>query len=435
MTTRYAKLGDAHIAYRVFGDSSPDILYLLGEYIPVDQLEDEPRMAHVHRRLAAMGRMIVFNRRGVGLSDPADSDPTLEQHVDDTLAVLDEVRSDKAFIVAANVAGPAAIRFAAMYPQRCAGLILINTYARITEAPGYIGLPESFVSATADQATDTSGDFNALQLFAPSVADDQRFRDWWEAAGHRGASPARSRKLWQQLVTSDERETLAGISTPTLCIWRRELALTDVCRYVAENIAGARGVEVEGADLIWWVGDADEICDEIESFIGGRDVAPRGHRKLATVLFVDLVSSTEQAVTLGDRRWTDRLATYQQITRQQIERGGGVVVNTAGDGLVATFDMPVDAVKTARRIAEGVRALDLHIRAGVHTGEIELLGEDVAGIGVHIAARVMSAAPPGEIWVSRTVADLVTGSGLTFEDRGEHDLKGVPGRWTLLALV
>ena len=434
MSTKYAKLGDAHIAYTVGGEGPPDILLLLGEYLPVDSM-DEPRLARSLRRLSSMGRCVTFNRRGVGLSDPPEGRFTIEQFVDDMLAVLDACEIDSAFVLASNTSGPTAIRFAAEHPSRTSGLILVNTYARLAEDESYPGMATDFMRSTMEQTTDTAGEFNALELFAPSVANDERFRTWWEAAGHRGASPSRSRDLWRQLMESDERRTLERITSPTLCIHRAGIGLAGVSRYLAEHIADAKAITLPGEDLLWWVGDSDAILDEVESFISGASVASRPRRRLATVLFVDLVGSTERAAAIGDRRWRDVLGTYQELAEREIARAGGDRVGSAGDGVVATFDMPADAVRAARRISDEVGALEVEVRAGVHTGEIEVLADDVAGIGVHIAARVMSLAQPGEVWVSRTVVDLVTGSGLKFEDRGAHDLKGVPGRWELAALA
>jgi class 3 adenylate cyclase len=238
------------------------------------------------------------------------------------------------------------------------------------------------------------------------------------------------------MIETDVREVLPSITAPTLVLRRVGSVVFDpqITRYIADNITGAKYVELPGDDLMWWVGDTDAILDEVERFVAGTGGPLRAQRRLATVLFFDVVGSTERAAALGDTRWRELLATYHELAEQELARWGGTVIGTAGDGVTTTFDMPADALRCARSIAERVRALDIDIRAGVHTGEIEIVGDDVAGIGVHIAARVMSAAAPGEVWVSRTVADLVTGSGITFESRGENELKGVPGRWGLFAV-
>lgn len=437
MQTQYAKVGDAHVAYVAFGEGPIDLLLFMGEYLPVDALDEEPRYSRCLRRLASIGRVIVFNRRGVGLSDAPAGPLTIEQNIEDAVAVLDDVGVDRAVAFGWNIGGAATMYFAAEYPARTTALILAQTQARILEAPDYPnGVPESVLANTAEQttATDQQSDFDFLTTFAPSVANDERFREWWVRVGNRGASPTRSRELWRLFIESDARPALPRITAPTLVLTRSSGLGIPFARYLAENIAGARLVELPPGDLMWWLGNSDAFLDEIEAFLIGTGVKIRAQRKLATVLFVDVVGSTERAVALGDRRWREHLATYHELAQRELIRWGGVEVSTAGDGITATFDMPADAVRCATQIAGGVRALEIDVRAGVHTGEIEVVGDDVAGVGVHIAARVQSAASPGEVWVSRTVADIVTGSGLLFEDRGEHDLKGVPGRWKLFAV-
>jgi class 3 adenylate cyclase len=435
--TKFAKVGPAHVAYRTFGDGATDIIIFLGEYLPVDAVDEEPRYARCIRRLTTLGRLIVFNRRGVGLSDPPDGPLTVTQQVEDALAVLDHAGSSRAVVFGANVSSMAALQFAAHHPDRVSALIIVNGSARIRQAPDYpFGYTDELLAATAEQTTSTEtveNDFDFLSVFAPSVAHDERFRRWWDQAGHRGASPSRARELWDLLRYGDVRECLKEITTPTLVLRRAAVQQPELSQYLADNITGARHVTLPGSDLPWWVGDADAVLDEIESFLGGTG-AGRGRRKLATVVFLDVAASTQTAATMGDQRWRDLLATYHELAEREIDRFGGTRVSTSGDGVLATFDMPADAVRCAARIADGVRALEINVRAGVHTGEIEIVDEDVAGIGVHIAARVMAEAGPGEVLVSRTVTDLVTGSGLAFEDRGEHELKGVPGRWALFAV-
>ena len=441
MATRYAKLDGGHVAYRTFGEGPSDILLMMGEYIPVDVMDEEPRYARCLRRLSSLGRVIAFDRRGTGLSDPPSGPVSIQDHVDDAIGVLDALGAKRATVVAWNVAGMAAIRLAATHRDRVVALVLINTFARLAYADDYaIGAPREFLVSTAEQttATDPREEFDFLTAFAPSVAGDQRFRAWWDHVGQRGASPSRAAQMWQLIIDGDERDRLPEIATPTLVIQRMDVGPmqnTPLGRYMADNIPGARYVELPGVDLMWWLGDSDAILDEIETFITGTGVALRAQRKLATVLFVDVIGSTERAAGLGDRRWGEVLGTYHDLTHRELGRWGGTQVGSAGDGIVATFEMPADAVRCAQSIAQGVRALEVDVRAGVHTGEIEILGDDVAGIGVHIAARVMATAGAGEVIVSRTVADLVTGSGLVFEDRGEHELRGVPGRWQLYATV
>ena len=440
MATQWAKIGDAHIAYRVFGEGQIDVLMLLGEYLPVDAIDEEPRYARALRRLSSLGRLITYNRRGVGLSDDPEGPLTLVHQVEDGVAVLDAAESRRAVVIGSNVSGPAAIRFAADNPDRTSALVLLNTWARLVEADDYpMGFPYAVVRATADRTTATEqSSFDFLTTFAPSVASDERFRAWWEQAGNRAAGPARARELWQLVIDSDVRDALAEISAPTLIVQRSDIQIghyPELGRYLRDQIADARYVELPGKDLHWWLGDCDPILDEIETFVTGTGASIRPQRRLATVLFVDVVGSTERASAIGDRRWRELLSTYHDVARRALGRWSGAQVGTAGDGIVATFDMPADAIRCGRDIAGAVRALDLSVRAGVHTGEIEIVGDDVAGIGVHIAARVMNAAGAGEVLVSRTVADLVTGSGIAFEDRGEYELKGVPGRWALFAVA
>jgi len=441
MQTRFAKIDDAHVAYGVFGDGPQDMLLFLGEYIPVDAIDEEPRYARALRRLASTARIIVFNPRGVGLSDAADEAPTPVQHARDACAVLDAVGSKQVIAFAWNVAGPTAIHFVNEYANRVSGLILVNSFARLLADDDYPGLPEDLVTTTAEQTTTTDDEgerrpFDFLTAFAPSVAADKRFRAWWDQAGHRGASPARSRALWNMMMRADARAELPSIAVPALVMHRRDLAAQPpaLSRYIADHIPGARYVELPGNDIMWWVGDTDAVLDEIESFVGTAGNAPRPRRRLATVLFVDVVGSTERAAAMGDRRWRELLDTYHEVARRAVGRFEGTEIGTAGDGMVATFEMPADAIRSAQAISDEAAALGLRVRAGVHTGEIEIVGDDIAGIGVHIAARVMDQAKEGEVLVSRTVTDLVAGSGIPFADRGSHVLKGVPGEWQLFAV-
>lgn len=433
----FARVGGKHVAYQTWGDGPLDLLLFVGEYMPVDSYDEEPRLARSIRRLASLGRVILFNRRGVGLSDPPDGPLTQEQYVEDAVGVAEAVGATRPVLFGWNIGGPAAMVYAATYPDKSSALILVNTAARLTRADDYeIGFDPRALAATAERtvSTERAGDFDFLETFAPSVAADDRFRSWWDRAGNRGASPARSTELWGLIQSTDVRDVLDKIDLPTLVISRNDLLGAEPRRYVAEHIRGATYVELPGADLLWWVGDSDAVLDQIESFLSTTGTRTRPQRKLATVLFIDVVASTERAVAIGDTRWREVLTTYKELVLRELDRTGGTRIGTAGDGVVSTFEMPADAVRCAQQIAAGVHALDIDIRAGVHTGEIEILGDDVAGIGVHIAARVMSAAAPGEVLVSRTVCDLVIGSGLAFTDHGEHDLKGVPGRWQLFAV-
>ncbi len=436
MSTRFAKVGGAHVAYRTWGDGPIDLLYF--EEVPVDMLDDEPRLAAALIRLASIGRVISFNPRGLGLSDPLEraGAPTMEERLEDAVAVLDAVDCERTVLLGFSFLGHAAIDFAARRQDRTRALVLYNARARWLWAEDYPdGFPTDFYETTTQRIIDPEATGPPPFDPAPSVSADPAFARWWQQAGHRRASPATARAVIDDRTLLDMCPVLPDITAPTLVVQRTEIEMLPVGhgRYMADHIPGARLVELPGIDMVWWVGDFHPIADAIESFLElGR--ARTSRRTLATVLFVDVVASTEQAAKLGDQRWRELLETYHDVVLREIDRHGGRRISTAGDGFLATFDMPTEAVRCAISISRAVRGLDISIRAGVHTGEVEIVGDDLAGIGVHIAARVMSAAGDGEVYVSRTVADLITGSGIDLEDRGEHELKGVPGRWQLYAM-
>ena len=438
MQTRFAKVGGAHVAYRTWGEGPIDLLYF--EEIPVDMLDDEPRLAAALNRLSSIGRVISFNPRGLGLSDQLGraGAPTLDERLEDAIAVLDALGCERAALLGCSFISHDAIVFAARAPHRTRAVVLCNARARWMWADDYpFGFPLDLVETATTRIVDPDPPEGERPLFdpAPSVADDLAFGRWWERAGHRRASPGMAAAVLRDRTLLDLRPLLPQIDAPTLVIQRSEIDMLplDHGRYLAEHIPAARLVELPGNDLIWWVGDFHPMAEEIESFLTEGQTR-RGRRMLATVLFVDVVSSTEQAARLGDLRWRELLATYHDLVLREIDRHSGRRISTAGDGFLATFEMPTDAVRCAVGISSAVGGLDISIRAGVHIGEVEIVGEDLAGIGVHIAARVMSAAGPGQVFASRTVVDLVTGSGIHFEERGEHELKGVPGRWALYAV-
>ncbi|MGH2760871.1 MAG: adenylate/guanylate cyclase domain-containing protein [Actinomycetota bacterium] len=384
--------------------------------------------------------MVSFNPRGLGLSDPLQRPgaPTLDERLDDAMAVLDAVGCAQAALLGFSFMADAALDFAARRPERTRALVLCNGRARWKWAEDYpFGFPIDFMETAGRRVVDPDPSDDEPLPFqpAPSAESDPAFMKWWERAGHRRASPAMAAEVLRDRTELDLRPLLPQIAAPTLVIQRSEIDMLPLGhgRYIADHIPDARLVELPGDDLIWFVGDFHPIAEEIESFLTeGR--TRRGRRMLATVLFVDVVSSTEQAARLGDRRWRELLGTYDDLVLREIDRYSGRRISTAGDGFLATFEMPTDAVRCAVGISRAVGGLDISIRAGVHIGEVEIVGADLAGIGVHIAARVMSAAEPGAVYVSRTVVDLVTGSEIDFEERGEHELKGVPGRWALYAV-
>ncbi len=441
--TRYAKSGDVDIAYQVLGEGPIDLLLYTGGTIPIDCVDEEPSMARFQRRLASFGRLLRFDRRGVGLSDRGSTSvpPTTEQWMQDGIAVLDAVDSERAAVFAPLVGSPEGLMLAAMHPERVSGLIVVNGAARATWAPDYPdGLPQSLVDSSvmlnAEPDAVEQG-YNALAVFAPSVANDPAFRAWWDRAGNLGATPAMARAMQAVVYETDVRNFLPLIRVPTLIIHRADNPFFSVGhgRYLAEHIPGAKRVELSGADLLYWVGDTGPMLDEIEEFLTGVRGGSGAERILATVLFTDIVGSTDRAAQLGDGRWRDLLDRHDQSVRIQIERFRGREVKTVGDGFVATFDSPSRAIECALAIRDSLKAFDIDVRGGIHTGEVEVRGDDVAGVAVHIGARVSALAGPGEILVSSTVKDSVVGSSVEFEQRGEHELKGVPGTWRLFAVL
>ena len=438
---RYAQSGGADIAFEVRGSGPPDLLMMSGFNISIDDIDDEPALARFQRRLASFSRVIRFDRRGIGLSDPlAPSDPpTMEQLVEDALAVMDAAGSP---VAACFADGPCveAVLLAATHPDRVDRLVLVNSTARVMQAPDYpFGIPEQVVTSFLETVTKPDAveqGVDDLAGISPSVADDPAFRSWWVRAGRRGASPAVSRAIHRVKWTADVRLLLPQVRVPTLVLHRKDYVVVrpEHGRYLAEHIPGAEYRELPGRDGLYWVGDTDLMLDEIEEFVTGTRHAPEPNRVLATVLFTDIVGSTAQASAVGDRAWRDRLDLHDAMVRRQLDRYSGREIKTIGDGFLATFDGPARAIQSACAIRDGAAQLGIEVRAGLHTGEIELLGEDVGGMTVNIGARVAALAGSGEVLVSRTVADLVVGSGLAFGERGQHELKGVPGTWTLLAV-
>ncbi len=444
--TRYTRHHGVNIAYRVLGSGDVDLLWYSGApLLPMECIEDEPHYARFLDGLASFTRLIQFDARGIGLSDPTapSEPPTLEQWADDAIAVLDAVGCHDVAVLAPRDAGLAAVMLATRHPERVARLILINGFARTRRGDDYaFGIPDrlvdGFLASNIDptlQVEETPTD-PFLSYAAPSVAGDAEFRRWWERSGRQGASPATAQAILTIGLNTDVRPLLELVRAPTLVLQNRDTVMyrADHGRYLAEHIPGARYVELPGVDTFFWAGDTTAMLDEIEGFLGARR-APTLDRTLATVVFTDIVKSTESLADVGDRRWRELLDRHDALARREIERNKGRLVKSTGDGALAVFDGPARAVACACAIRDGAAQLGLGIRSGVHTGEIERRGDDVAGMAVHIAARVESLAQAGEVLVSRTVADLVVGSGLEFEDRGAHELKGVPGTWQLFAVV
>jgi class 3 adenylate cyclase len=399
---------------------------------------DVPPLARFLNRVASFSRVLVFDKRGTGLSDPVavSALPSLEQWMDDLRAVLDDARIEHAALLG-GVAGALMIMpFAATYPDRTRALVLVDPFARFAEALDYpIGLSSPEIARRL-KLFGRWGEGGLLDIMAPTAARDPAFRALWGRYERQSASPGAAIAMVRMMYEADVRSVLPAIRVPTLVIHRREAARIGPAlgRYVADHIAGARFVEVPGSDDFMWAGDQDAVLEEIQEFLTGVRPVPEPDRVLATVLFTDIVGSTEEAARRGDRAWRDVLDRHHAVVRRELERFRGREIDTSGDGFLATFDGPARAIRCARAICADVRSLGLEIRAGLHTGEVELVGTDVAGIAVHIGARVAAMAGAGEVLVSSTVRDLVAGSGIEFVDRGVHELKGVPGEWRLFAV-
>jgi pimeloyl-ACP methyl ester carboxylesterase/class 3 adenylate cyclase len=440
--TTYAKTDEGYVAYQVFGEGPLDIVLIPSWATNVDVMWEEPSLARYLDRLAAFGRVICFDKRGSGVSDPVplSSLPTLEHWLDDLRAVMDAAGSERAALIGDSEGGPMAMLFAATFPERVAGLALINTFARILRDHDYpIGIPEAVIPRMRAWYEDTWGTPRFLDEFMPDDDRDDRFRTWYarylRLAMGRGQSTA---QYWDAVTRFDVRAILPSIRVPTLVVSRADARWHRATfgRYLAEHIPDARYVELPGfLTAPFHAGDFDPVLDEVQEFLTGARAKPVTDRVLATVMFTDIVGSTERAADVGDDRWLALRDRHNGLVRRSLERFRGRELAMTGDGFLATFDGPGRAVGAAAEIAEAVGSLGIDVRVGLHTGEVEFRESGVGGIGVHIAQRVMAAAAPGRILVSRTVKDLVVGSGIEFEDRGVRELKGVPGEWALFEVT
>jgi pimeloyl-ACP methyl ester carboxylesterase len=438
--TRYAKSGDVHIAYQVVSEGPIDLIVVPGWVSNVEVQWEDPAVARFNRRLASFSRLILFDKRGTGLSDRVpDTDlPTLEQRMDDVRAVMDAAGSERAVLLGMSEGGPMSVLFAATYPDRTAKLVLYGAYARRLRAPDYPWGSTSEEREVFLQRIEREWGTPAMvRAHAPTTARDERINELAASRMRRSASPGAALALARMNAQIDIRGVLSAVRVPTLVVHRSfdPQSPIDGARNLVERIPGARLVETPGDDHLPWVGDSDAILEAIEEFVTGERHIAEPDRILATVLFTDLVGSTQRAAELGDRRWRGLLDAHHVAVRQELARFRGREVHTTGDGFLATFDGPARAVRCATAVGQAVRALGCEMRAGVHTGEIELMDDDVGGIAVHIGARIAAEARPGEVLVSSTVKDLVAGSGLEFADRGAHSLKGVPGEWRLFAVA
>ena len=436
--TRYARSGDVNIAYQVIGQGPLDLVYVMGWVTNLEAFWQEPSVARFFQRLASFSRLILFDKRGTGLSDrvPIKELPTLEQRMDDVRAVMDAAGSDRAALFGVSEGGPMSVLFAATYPQRTSALVLYGSYAKRLRDPDYPWAPTPKERERWYNLLEQGwGGVVDIGTMAPNA--DPHFREWWARYLRMSASPGAALALGRMNAEVDIREVLPSIRVPTLILHRTGDLDMDVggARYMASRIAGAKYIELPGDDHIPFVGDQEVILDEIEEFLTGARQHAELDRVLATVLFTDMVGSTERSAALGDKRWSDLLEAHNRVMREKLDRFRGREVDTAGDGFFATFDGPARAVRCACAMRNELARLGIEIRAGLHTGECELVGDKVRGISVHIGSRVASLARPGEVLVSSTVKDLVAGSGLEFEDRGLHTLRGIPGEWRLFGVI
>lgn len=441
--TRYAVSRGADIAYQVIGEGPIDILLFTGLSVPIDVMDEEPALARFLRRLGSFGRLIRFDRQGIGLSDRGSplEPPTPQRAAEDGLAVLDHLGSTTAVVIAPYQAAPEGILLAAMAPERVAGLVLINgvpMFIKTEDYPHGIDLASTPDFARIAEPDAVEQGMDVLGMLAPSVARNAVFREWFDRAGNLAATPSMARAILTQMGVTDVREVLSEVQTRSLVITRTDNPLEWLgpghARYLADRLPHADLVELPGADVLFWVGDSGPMLDEIEEFVTGVRGGLGVERSLCTMMFTDIVGSTGLAAALGDEEWRNRLEQHDQIVRTQVVRFGGRIVNSAGDGFLAIFESPGRAIGCARSIRTAVESVELQVRSGIHTGEVEIRGEDIAGLAVHIGARVGGLAAAGEILVSAAIPLLTAGTGVAFADRGEYELKGVPGRWQLFAV-
>lgn len=434
--TRYARSGDVHVAYRIVGSGPPDTVLVADWFGNVELMWDDLALAHVLDRLASFSRLIVFDKRGVGLSDPVESSglPTLEAWMADVGAVMDDVGSDQAVVVGVGAGGPMVMQFAASHPERVSALVLVNTYARLRRADDY---PAGVPDPVRDQILEVPYvDERTVDTLAGASGDVAR-RRWWTRYQRQSVSPGTAAAMRSMMFEVDVRGVLGSIQASTLVLQRRDDPWIRIghAHHLAAHIPGARLVVLPGDEDLFFLGDVDTLLDEVEQHVTGTPPSPRSDRALATVLFTDLVDSTAMAARLGDRRWSRLLDEHDAVVARALARHRGRKVNPTGDGVLVVFDGPGRAIRCGGAIRDELVGLGFEVRAGVHTGEVEVRGDDVGGIAVNIGARIAALAGAGEVLVSSTVRDLVAGSGIAFRDCGEHLLKGVPDPWRVFAVT
>jgi class 3 adenylate cyclase len=438
--TKYAQSGDFNIAYQVVGEGPIDLVHITGILSHLDLAWENAGYRRFMERLSSFAQVLVYDKRGTGLSDPVSEPPSVEERIDDTRAVMDAEGVERAAVFGCSEGATLGAFFAAAHPDRVSHAILYGSFARIAPDPpeypwSFGGLDATGIVEAIGETAKAWGEGVMLGALAPSLLGTDQ-QPWWGRFERTAMSPRTLRMLMAANLELDLRPVLPLIGVPTLVMHRSADPIPiEGARFIAEHIPGARFVELEGDDHWPWVNDPDEVCDHVEEFLTGQRSAPEPDRVLATVLFTDIVGSTEHATELGDRRWRELLDAHDEAMRRELSRHSGREVKTTGDGVLATFDGPARGIRCARAVAEAARGLGLQIRAGLHTGECELRNGDVGGIAVHIGARVMSSADPDEILVSSTVKDLTVGSDIEFDDRGAHQLKGVPGEWRLFSVA
>ncbi len=436
--TQYARSGELSIAYQVVGDGPIDLLFVPGWISHVEHSWEEPALARFFERLSSFSRLILFDRRGTGLSDTLTGPPTREDELEDAIAVLDAAGSERTAILGWGAGGATSALLAARHPERVGALVMYAAIVSTTAAPDYDWTHtreqrDGFI----DELVGSWGEGNRIAAFAPSMEGDQRFRGWLSRMERLAASPGTIRAIFEAASNVDVREVLPTIRVPTLVLHRDRDQAIDVrhSRYVAEKVPGARYVELRGIDSLPWVGDSSSLVDEIEEFLTGGRSRSEPERALLTVMFTDIVGATGHAARLGDSRWRDLLGAHDACVREQLSRFDGREVKTIGDSVLAVFDgVPSRGLRCAKTVVDAVHELGIEVRIGMHTGECELIGDDVGGMAVHIAARIGSMAKADEVLVSGTVYGTVVGAGFDFESRGMHTLKGVRGDWPIFAL-
>ena len=437
--TKFTQSGEVSVAYQVVGNGPLDLVVVPGFVSHLEQAWEDTSFSRFLMQLASFSRLILFDKRGTGLSDRISGIPTLEERMDDVRAVMDAVGSKRAALFGVSEGGPMSVLFAATYPERASALVLYGSIARGRWAPDYPWMPKSddarFEAWLEGWRKEWGGPYS-IEFWAPSMAEDEVFRQWWAKYLRLSSSPSAVINVFRMNAAIDVRDILPTVRIPTLVLHRLGDRAIDIeqGRYLAEHIPGAEFVELSGDDHLWWVGDSEAIVNKIQTFLTGEQPPIEIDRVLATVLFTDIVDSTKQAAEMGDSRWKDLLDTHNAVMLKEIGRFRGRAVRSTGDGYLAVFDGPGRAIRCGAAVSRELRQLGIEIRTGVHTGEIDLMGEDVGGIAVNIAARVLAEAANNEVWVSRTVKDLVVGSGFEFTEKGTHSLKGVPGEWGLFSV-